>query len=118
MAQKTAIVCNGREPGNVYPVFILGSAAAALGNEVILFFTPAGADVLKKGVIEQIKVEGMPDLTELVKGVRELKGRICLCELALEGKGLKKEDLRDGVEIVGATSFMAEIQDAQITLSF
>ncbi len=118
MAKKTAIVCNSAEFKNIYPTFILGSAAAALGNEVILFFTPGAADALKKGAIEQIDVEGMPNLAELVKGVQELKGRICLCELALEAKGLKREDLRDGVEIIGATSFMAEVQDAQITFSF
>ena len=118
MAKKTVIICNGAEPKNVYPAFILGSAAAALGNEVILFFTPGAADVLKKGIIEQIDVKGMPNLAELVKGMQELKGRICLCELALEVKGLNKEELRDGIEIVGATSFMAEIQDARITLSF
>ncbi len=77
MTKKTAIVCNDAEPRNIYSTFILGSAAAALGNEVILFFTSSSADVLKRGVIEQIDIKGMPDLIELVKGVRELKGRIC-----------------------------------------
>lgn len=35
-----AIVCNGCEPQNLFPTFIMGSAAAAMGDEVVLFFTP------------------------------------------------------------------------------
>ena len=62
--------------------------------------------------------KGLPNLLELYEGVRNLGGKIYVCELALEAKDLKKEDLRDGVEIVGATTFMDEIRDATITLSF
>ena len=60
----------------------------------------------------------MPDMKELVEGLQSLGGRLLLCELALEAKDLKKEELRDNLEIVGATSFMADISDAQITFSF
>lgn len=118
MDKLVSIVCNGSEPKNLYPTFILGSAAAAAGDKVILFFTPGAAPALKKGVLDEIKAKGMPDMIELVEGVQNLGGRILLCELALEAKDLKKEDFRDGIEIVGATSFMAEIKDAQVTFSF
>jgi len=118
MGKKVAIVCNGAEPKNLYPTFVLASSAVASGDEVILFFTPGAAPALKKGELEKIKSKGMPDMKELVEGVENLGGRLLLCELALEAKDLKKEELRDGVEIVGATSFMADINDAQITFSF
>lgn len=118
MSKKVAIVCNGAENKNLYPTFVLASSAAASGDEVILFFTPGAAPALKKGELEKIKAKGMPDMAELVEGVQNLGGRLLLCELALEAKDLKKEELREGVEIVGATSFMAEIDDAQITFSF
>ena len=55
---------------------------------------------------------------ELYNGIRELGGKILVCELALEAKDLKAEDFREGVEIVGATSFIASIGDATITFSF
>lgn len=115
---KTAIVCNDAESKNLYPTFVLASAAVASGDEVFIFFTPGAAPALKKGVLEEIKAKGMPDMIELVKGIQDLGGRILLCELALEAKDMKKEELRDGVEIVGATSFMADIRDAQVTFSF
>ena len=100
MSKKVAIVCNGAENKNLYPTFILASSAAASGDEVVLFFTPGAAPALRKGEVQN------------------LGGRILLCELALEAKDMKKEEFRDGIEIVGATSFMADIDDAQVTFSF
>lgn len=102
----------------MYPTFVLAAAAAASGDDVIVFFTPGGAPALKTGVLEGIQGKGMPPMKELVEGVEALGGKLVLCELALEAKGLKKEELREGLEIGGATSFMAEIKDANITFSF
>jgi len=113
-----AITVNGAEPKNLYPPFILGSSAVASGDDVILFFTPGGAPALKKGVLEEIKGKGLPDMAELVDGLSALGGRIMMCELAFEAKDMKEEDLREGVEIVGATTFIVEAADAQLTFSF
>lgn len=72
-----------------------------------------------KGELEKIRSQkGLPDLIELFNGLRELGGKIYVCGLVLEAKDLKNEDFREGVEIVGATTFMNEIKDATITFSF
>ena len=118
MSKKVAIVCNGSEPKNLYPTFILASSGVASGDDVILFFTPGGAPALRKGELEKIKGKGMPDMDELVEGVMALGARILVCELAVEAKDIKEEEFREDVELVGATSFMAEIDDAQVTFSF
>ena len=115
---KTAITCNSAEMSSIFPTFILGSAAAACGDDVVLFFTPGGAPALLKGELEKMKGKGMPDLMELVEGLQVLGGKIIACELALGAKDLKSEDFREGVEITGATSFLGEISDANITFSF
>jgi predicted peroxiredoxin len=115
---KIAITVNGDEPKNVYPPFILGSSAVALGDELVIFFCPGGAKAMVKGEVEKMGGKGLPDLHELVEGVIALGGRIFVCELALENKDIKREEFRDGVEIVGATTFMKEIEDATITFSF
>jgi predicted peroxiredoxin len=60
----------------------------------------------------------MPDMMEMVSALLALGGRIIACELCLDALDLKPEDFRDGVEIVGATGFIADIQDATITFSF
>ena len=115
---KVAMVLNGSEPTNLYPAFILGSSAIASGDDLILFFTPGGAPALKKGELEKIKGKGMPDMIDLVEGIMALGGRMMLCELAFEAKDMTKDEIRDDVEVVGATTFMAEISDAQVTFSF
>ena len=71
-----------------------------------------------KGELEKITGKGLPNIVELYDGIRSLGGKILVCELALENKDLKAEDFREGVEIVGATSFLASIADATITFSF
>ena len=115
---KVAITVNGDEPKNIFPPFILGSSAVALGDEVVIFFCPGGAKAMVKGVVEKMEGKGLPNLLELVEGVKNLGGKIYVCELALDAKDLKKEDFRDGVEIIGATTFIKKIEDATITFSF
>ena len=115
---KVAITVNGSEGKNIFPPFILGSSAVSLGDELIIFFCPGGAPAMVKGVIEKMEGKGLPNLLELYEGVLNLGGKIYVCELALEAKDIKKEELRDGVEIIGATTFMDEIRDATITFSF
>ena len=115
---KTAIVCTGAEPRHLFPTFIIGSAAAAMGDEVILFFTPAAAPALMKGKLETVEAKGMPDMGELVGSLHELGGRLLVCDLCLDATDLKEEDLREGAEIVGVTSFLAVTQDATRTFSF
>ena len=53
MARTVAIVCNGADNKSLYPTFVLGSAAAASGDEVIIFFTPGAVPALKKGELEK-----------------------------------------------------------------
>ena len=115
---KVAITVNGTEPKNLYPPFIIGSSALASGDEVILFFTPSGAPALKKGELEKMTGKGLPDMAELVEGFAAMEGRMLMCELAFEAKDMKEEDLREEVEVVGATTFVVESQGAQLTLSF
>ena len=115
---KTAIVCTGPEPKHLFPTFIIGSAAAAMGDQVILFFTPAAAPALVRGYLEKVRAQGMPDMAELVQSLQDLGGRMLVCDLCVGAAGVQAEDLRDGAEIVGVTTFLADTQDATRTFSF
>ena len=116
---KVAIICNNSAPSSVFPTLIVGSAAAAIGDEVFLVFTPGGLPALVKGEIEKMKgTKGLPDPIELYESLRTLNGRVIACELGLGAKDVKEEDLREGAEIMGATSFLSEIQGAGLTFSF
>ena len=112
---KVAIVCTGCGPKSIYPSFVFGSAAAALGDEVILFVCPAAAPAMRAGELEKIQVSGMPDLSDLVSGFKEAGGRIQLCELAFETQSIELEELREAVEVVGVNRFLVDTQDGART---
>lgn len=118
MAQKVAIVVNGKENSNLYPAFILATSAQVYDAEVTLFFTPTAAPALVPGFLDGIKAKGLPDMAKLVGDFRELGGKIQLCVLALEAKDMKPADLREGVEIVAAPKFMETALGCTCTFSF
>ena len=115
------VVCNHADPPHVMPTLIMGSSGLAIGENVILFFCPGGAQALVKGELEKIsemKLKGLPDPIELYNTIISEGGKVILCELALENKGIKVEDVREGVEILNAPSFLLEAQGAGLTFTF
>jgi predicted peroxiredoxin len=60
----------------------------------------------------------MPDTGELVSSLHGLGGGILVCDLCVEATGVREEDLRPGVEIVGITTFLADTTEATRTFSF
>jgi len=117
---KTAITINGADAKSVYPAIIIAVSSAATGDEVVLFFSPFGAPAMVKGAIEKMneETEHMPDLIEMMDGLKMLGAKILVCELALEYHGIKEEDFIEEAEIVGATTFVGAAQGAELTLSF
>jgi predicted peroxiredoxin len=113
------VICNSDGPG-VMPTFIMGASGIGIGEDVLLFFCPNGANVLLKGELEKFQgKKGLPDPVELFNTILGEGGRIILCELAIENKGIKKEDLRDQrIEIMNAPSFLLQAQGAGITFTF
>ncbi|MGD8813103.1 MAG: DsrE family protein [Anaerolineales bacterium] len=113
------IICNSDTTG-VMPTFILGASGIGIGEDVILFFTPAGSKALLKGELEKFQgLKGLPDPVELFNTILDEGGKIILCELCLENKGITKEDLRDDrIEILNAPSFLLDAQGAGMTFSF
>jgi predicted peroxiredoxin len=118
---KMVVVCNHADAPHVMPTMIMGASGVSIGEEVMLFFCPGGAQALVKGELEKIremKLKGLPDPVQLYEDILAEGGHIILCELALENKGIKKEDLREGVEIMNAPSFLLDAQGAGLSLVF
>lgn len=113
------VICNSDGPG-VMPTFIMGASGVGIGEDVLLFFCPGGSKVLLKGELEKFQgKKGLPDPVDLFNTILDEGGRIILCELALENKGIKKDDLRDErIEIMNAPSFLLQAQGAGITFTF
>lgn len=116
---KTVIMCNHADADSVVAALVMGAAAAATGEQVLMFFQPGGARALVKGELEEFQgLEGLPDPVNLYESIQILDGRFILCELGLPNKGIKEEDLRDGVEVMMASSFLFEAEGAGMVFSY
>ncbi len=120
-SNKMVVVCNHGDAPHVMPTLIMGASGVSLGDEVILFFCPGGANALVNGELEKIRdmhLKGLPDPVQLYNDIINEGGKVILCELALENKGIDPANVRDGVEILNAPSFLLEAQGAELSLTF
>jgi predicted peroxiredoxin len=118
---KMVVVCNHADAPHVMPTLIMGASGVSLGDEVILFFCPGGANALVDGELEKIRdmhLKGLPDPVQLYNDIINEGGKVILCELALENKGIDPANVREGVEILNAPSFLLEAQGAGLSLTF
>lgn len=118
---KMVILCNHADAPHVMPTLIMGASGVSIGEEVMVFFCPGGAPALVKGELEKIRdmhLKGLPDPVQLYNDILNEGGRVILCELALENKGIDTDEVRDGVEILNAPSFLLDAQGAGLSLVF
>ncbi|MBN2499178.1 MAG: DsrE family protein [Anaerolineales bacterium] len=117
---KMVVVCNHADTPHVMPTLIMGASGVGIGDDVILFFCPGGAQALVKGELEKIGTpKGLPNPVELFNTILDEGGTVILCELALENKGIKVEDLRDErIVVKNAPSFLLEAEGAGLSLVF
>lgn len=117
---KMVVVCNHADGPHIMPTLIMSASGVGIGDDVIVFFTPGGAQALLKGELEKIGTpKGLPNPVELFNTILDEGGEIILCELALENKGIKPEDLRDDrILIKNAPSFLLDAQGAGMSLVF
>ncbi|MEA3336646.1 MAG: DsrE family protein [Chloroflexota bacterium] len=119
-SQKMVIVCNGDTPANILPTLIFASSGLAIDDEVHVFFCPAGARWALRGELEKIgQPKGLPDPVGLFDTIMDLGGKVVLCELALENKGINPKDLRDErILIEKAPPFLMDAEGATMTFTF
>lgn len=117
---KMVVVCNHADTPHVMPTLIMSASGVGIDEEVIVFFCPGGAQALVKGELEKIGTpKGLPNPVELFDTIMDGGGTVILCELALENKGIKVEDLRDDrILIKTAPSFLLDAEGANMTLTF
>lgn len=116
---KTVVMCNHSDADSVMAALIMGAAAAATGDQVLMFFQPGAANVLLKGELEKFNgLPGMPDPMYLYDSIVTLEGRFILCELGIPNKGINPDDLRDEVEVRMASDFLLDAEGATKYFSY
>ncbi len=118
-SNKTVIAINHDDAISIMAALVMGAAAAATGEEVLMFFQPGAAKSLVNGELEKLQgLKGQPDPLMLFESIQVLDGRIILCELGLPIWDIDAKDLREGVEVMMASSFLFEAEGANMVFSY
>jgi uncharacterized protein len=103
------------------PIY-LATTAAAMDVEVGIYFTVNGPTLLKKGVAEALIVpkfdgNGAP-LIRFIDQARDMGVKFYVCQPSLDLHGLTKDDLIDGVEMIGGAAFNDMALEADQVICF
>jgi hypothetical protein len=103
------------------PIY-LATTAAAMDIEVGIYFTVNGPTLLKKGTAEKLIVPkfdgtGAP-LVRFLDQAREMGVKFYVCQPSLDLHGLTKDDLIDGVQMIGGAAFNDMALEADQVICF
>jgi hypothetical protein len=102
--------------------FYLATAAAAMDNEVSIYFTMNGPQLLAKGAPETIIVPkaggGGKELRHFIDMALDMEVRLLVCQPSLDLHGYTMADLIDGVEMIGGAAFNEMALEADAVISF
>ena len=116
---KVVVVINNDDEQSVMAALVMSAAIAAIGDQVLLFIQPGAAKIVAKGALEKYQgLKGQPDPVELFDAIQVLDGRVILCELGLPVWDMTEEDIVDGVEVMMASTFLFEAEDAKMSFSY
>ena len=88
--------------------FTVAATALASGVEVILWLTGEATQLGLPGKAEEFILEHSAALSELRDQILEL-GKVKVCTQCAKRRGITQEQLLPGIEISGASSFVADI---------
>ena len=119
--KKIAIVVSEGTFDKALMSMMIGNTAASMGAEVHIFFTFFGMKLLKKTsnpklpglwrigtgmFLKKMKKLGLEDLQGQLKMAQELGVHLYACSTTMELMGLKKEEMVEGVTVLGAAGFL------------
>jgi predicted peroxiredoxin len=102
--------------------FYLATTAAAMDVEVAIFFTVNGPTLLRKGAAESLIVPkaggGGSTLQRFVDMAQDMGVRFYVCQPSLDLHGLTRDDLIDGVTMIGGAAFNEMALEADRVICF
>lgn len=131
MTKKVAIIASNGGLFDAYKVFNIATAAASMDQEVAIFFTFEGLNLIHKEANQQLPMpegkehfaEGfakanVPAIPEMLAMAQELGVKLIGCQMTMDVMELEQEVFVDGIEVGGAVTFLEFAQNADVTLTF
>lgn len=115
------VMTHGTEsPERCATPFYLSAAAAAMENQVGIYFTMNGPLLLRKGTSEKIGPKGDrgQPLQYFIDQALDTGVRLWVCQPSIDLHDLAMDDLIDGVEMIGGAAFNFLAVQADAVISF
>ncbi len=95
-------------PTRTYSPIFYAMAAAAMEMETMVWFTMNGTNQLKKGAAEKVQLDPTSNVTlkTLLDQALDAEVELNVCQQSLDLWNMTKDDLIEGVGILGATSII------------
>ena len=113
------VITRGLDDERSSVAWSIAMSGIAMGLEVSIFLVSSGGDWARKGAADNVHLNPAdPPVKDMIQNVIESGSKISLCPPCAKMRGYEKEDLIQGVEIVGSTAVHAPILDGAATLTF
>lgn len=113
------MVTHGPEDAELATIpFVMAGAAVACDVEVIMGFQAEGVRLVQQGIAEKVEAPDLAPLGGLIQDIEDLGGKFLVCDPSIKSRQIPPESLREGVEVVRAARFVAEITSATSTLVY
>jgi uncharacterized protein involved in oxidation of intracellular sulfur len=98
--------------------FVLATAAQATDVEVVVIMQASAVILAKKGEAENVKAHELIPLKELIDSFVSMGGKLNLCSPCLKSRGINKNDLIEGTEIIAAGTVVSEVMSAKSVITY
>lgn len=107
-------------PRRTYSPLFYAMAAAAMEMDVMVWFTMDGTNQLRKGAAEKVQLDPTSNVTlkTMLEQAQDAGVKLRVCQQSMALWDMSKEDLIDGVEILGATSIIDLALEADHVMYF
>ncbi len=97
---------------------VVGNAALAMDEPVVLVLQSSGVTLAAKGMVEHVFAQGFDPAKKLLDSFLELGGKVLVCIPCLENRRIDDSQLVPGAEKVKVARVVTEILDAGAVLSY
>jgi predicted peroxiredoxin len=122
MADQNKVVINlatGLEDAErVTVAFLVATAAVAQGKEVVVWATKDAVRLGLPGEAQGVACEGCPPLERLFQQFADGGGRLMLCPICLDARGLGDAEKVANAEVGGASPMLEWVGDAALVFSY
>ena len=95
------------------PIVLACNALAAGSEDVILWTTAQGVNLVKKGEAEKVPARSFPPLHELLSTFLESGGQLGVCPPCAKTHGVTEETKVDGAEWMGGAALIEAMKDRE-----